>query len=77
MSSVVSRNAIVDAASRTNCNGISRISSATAPENETAPTADARNPRNVSATWMVARNREGSSIRRSATCAERFPSLAS
>src|SRR5438876_853545 len=45
MSSVVSRNAMVEAASRTNCSGINRISSAMDPEHETAPTFASRGTR--------------------------------
>src|SRR4249919_3139837 len=51
------------------------MTEATAPENETAPTAEARKPRKVRATWIVARNRDGSSRSRSAARAPRLPSL--
>ena len=66
MRSVVRMKAIVGAASWIAPTGMSAMSEAMAPENDTAPTADARKPKKVRATWIVARNRDGSSRSRSA-----------
>ena len=45
------------------------MASAITALNATAPMAEARKPRNVIATWMVARKRCGSSTRRRSACA--------
>ncbi len=62
MSRVISTKAISCAALRTKSTGIAAIESPTMPESATAPNAEARKPRKVMATWMVARNRLGSAV---------------
>ena len=75
--SVTSTKLMPSAARWTAAIGISRTRPASAPDSEMAPTAEARKPRKVIAIWMVARKRLGSLVSRSATCADRLPSLTS
>ena len=69
--------ASADSVMKASCGGSSLIRLASPDEKATAPTAPDRKPRKVMAIWMVARNRPGSSTRRRAVRAARFPSSAS
>ncbi len=77
MSRVTRMNAIVSAADWIGSQGMAAMASAMTALNATAPMAEARKPRKVIATWMVARKRCGSSTSRWAVRAPRRPSSAS